>query len=145
MEWYAYYYNSNKRKIELYNIFNHGIFKTNIKALISEYKSNKITKEEFTKEVRQNLMYYFWSKCEWEVLIKKDTDDNNNTKIYLSPWIGSKNPEEESIDITNDNLIDWISFADKHIKNQTSNNSAKIDVYDQIYYSFNTFIDYLIC
>ena len=28
------------------------------------------TKDEFAKNLRSELMYYFWSKCEWEVLLK---------------------------------------------------------------------------
>lgn len=64
-EWYVYIYNLNHRKIETYNIFNHGtFFKYYIKAL-----EESATKEEFADKIQSELRYYFWSKCEWEIEI----------------------------------------------------------------------------
>ena len=140
MIWNTYYYNCNKRKIELFNIFNHCTFNQKIMSLLNNYKFNKINKEEFTKEVKNNLIYYFWSKCEWELIISKDSDN----KIYLSPWIGSNNIKEETIDITEDTLINWQEFANTHINKQIYKNKAKIDIYDQVNFVLDTFIDYLL-
>ena len=41
------------------------------------------TKDEFSKELRSALMYYYWAKCEWEVVITPwvSTDDTKNIKV----------------------------------------------------------------
>lgn len=41
MEWNAFYYNSNKNKIENFNIFEHYKFYEDIKKAIKEYKTKK--------------------------------------------------------------------------------------------------------
>ena len=40
------------------------------------------TKEEFAETLRRELMYYFWSKAEWELVIELDEDNH----IFLSPY-----------------------------------------------------------
>ena len=42
-------------------------------------------------------MYYFWSKCEWEVLI--------------SPWVGG-NDEEIKVDVAWQIMNNWDVFVD---------------------------------
>lgn len=65
MKWNVLYYNSNKRKIESYNIFKHGGFRREFCKIAQTCKN----KEHFAEELWHCLMYYFWSKCEYEVLI----------------------------------------------------------------------------
>ena len=84
-------------------------------------------------------MWRFWSKCEWELIISIDNNDN----IWLSPWVGCSDIEKTKINITNDNTFDWRNFAEKHIKSQIFGNKAKIDVYDQICWKWEEFVNYL--
>lgn len=63
--WNVYVYNINSGKIETYNIFNHGTFNMYCRKAIEESK----TKEEFAEQLKSELRYYFWSKCEWEIEI----------------------------------------------------------------------------
>lgn len=79
MVWNVYYYNMNSDKIGLLDIFSHSSFSKEIKDHLKKCKN----KEEFAKEVKYSLMYYFWSKCEYEVIIEPlcYVLDANNIKI----------------------------------------------------------------
>lgn len=63
--WNVFYHNSNAKKIEFFNIFDHWKFKEEVEKALKKSK----TKEELEKAVKSELMRYFWSKYEWEVLI----------------------------------------------------------------------------
>ena len=56
------------------------------------------SKEDFAKQLRTEVMYYFWAKCEWEVLIK--------------PWVGSKGNEEKKVDVCWQIMNNWDAFVD---------------------------------
>lgn len=94
MKWNVYFHNYNKNEIESYNIFNHSCFTYEVKQLIKKYKD----KNTFTEKLRIELAYYFWSKCEWEVII--------------SPWVGRKEPCEEKIDVYDQVMLNWDIFVD---------------------------------
>ena len=130
-EWMVLYHNFNADKIEQYNILKYR--EDDIKKIRKKCK----TKEEFSEELRSEMMYYYWSKCEWELIISK-TEDNH---IILTPWYGRKH--ETYLDVTDDNNFDWLGFANKHIKRQIYKNSAKIDVFDQLQYCWDDFLDYV--
>lgn len=134
LEWNVFYYDINRNKITTYNIFRHSRFNKYVEEAFEECK----TKEEFAEILRRELMYYFWSKAEWELIIEL-TKDNH---IFLIPWCGCRNPEEVKIDVTNDTSFDWSNFAKKQIERQIYKNEAKIDVYDQIKYVWDNFLEY---
>lgn len=133
MFWNVKYYNFNKRVIEDYNPLKY------YDDWIKKYKKKCATKVEFAEKLKTEMMYRFWSKCEWELIIS--IDDENN--IWLSPWVGCRNPEMVKINVTDDKSFDWKGFAEKHIKSQIFNNKAKIDVYDQIQWNWEEFVDYI--
>lgn len=70
MKWNVYYYNINKKMIEIFNIFEHIRFLSDIEKAIKKYKN----KEEFAEQLKRDLRYYYGSKAEWEIVI--------------SPWVG---------------------------------------------------------
>ena len=83
MVWNVFIENFNGKKIESYNIFDHRRFMEDIE---DNYKKNKNDYEAFCKQLKMDLQYYYWSKCEWEVII--------------SSWPPvEKNPIEEKIDV----------------------------------------------
>lgn len=135
LEWNVFYYDINRNKITTYNIFRHSRFNNDVKKAFEKYK----TKEEFSGSLRREVMYYFWSKAEWELIIEL-TKDNH---IFLIPWCGCRNPEEVKIDVTNDTSFDWSGFAKKNIDRQIYKNEAKIDVHDQIEYIWDNFLEYV--
>ena len=136
LEWNVYYYDINRRKITTFNILKqHGRFNEDLKKALKKCK----TKEDFAETLRRELAYYFWSKAEWELIIKI-TEDN---RIFLIPWCGCSNPEEIKIDVTDDTNFDWRGFAELHIGGKIYRNKAKIDVYDQVTYMWDAFVDYV--
>lgn len=135
LEWNVLYYDINRNEISTYNIFRHSGFNKYVKEAFEKCK----TKEEFAEILRRELMYYFWSKVEWELIIELDEDNH----IFLIPWCGCRNPEEIKIDVTNDTSFDWMGFAKKNIERQIYKNEAKIDVYNQIEYVWDNFLEYV--
>lgn len=131
--WNVYYHDFNANKIEAYNIFNHG----KLVEYIKKHKKKCETKEEFAEKLRRELFYYFGSKCEWETIVT-----NNNGKITITPWIGRK--ENVCLDVTNDTSFDWAGFCawvaqERYV---SENNATKIDVYSQVMYRFDEFVEF---
>lgn len=93
LKWNVYKYNCNKKKIEEFNIFNHGCFNEDVQTLLRP----GFSKDYFEHRLKALLQYYFWSKSEYEILI--------------SPWIGDENASQK-IDIYNQILINWDKFVD---------------------------------
>ena len=82
MEWNVYRHNINRKKMEVYNIFDHSSFREDVEALFRECTE----KEEFAERLKRILSYYFWCKAEHEIII--------------APWVGGdKKKEAEKIDI----------------------------------------------
>lgn len=133
MEWNVYYYNINRNKIELFNIFDHWSFCEYAKKAIKKLK----TKEEFAEQLKRELQYFFWSKAEYELVVHIE-----GNRIFLIPWCGCRNPEEIKIDVTDDNTLDWVEFAEFHTNRQIYGNEAKIDIYDQVMFKWNEFVDW---
>ncbi len=129
------YYNFNADRIEEYDVLRYQ------ENLIKRLKKKCANKEEFFQNLIGEFRYEFWKKSEWELIISKTEEE----RIVLSPWIGRRNTETVSLDVTDDKNFDWIGFSDKHIDNQCFGNQAKIDVYDQIMYGdrFSNIVDEL--
>lgn len=134
MEWNVYHYNINKNKIEKFNIFHHLCFVRDFDMHLKTLSS----KEAFAEAIRKELSYYFQHTSEYELIIKL-TEDN---KVFLYPWCDGCNFEDEKIDVTNETDFDWLTFAKEHINKQIYKNESKIDIYDQVTFQFNEFIDY---
>lgn len=80
LEWYVYADSINRKTFEYFNVFDHYRFSEDTKR---NFKKNKDNFEEFKERLRGDLMYYFWSKSEWELI--------------LSSWVGRS--EEKKIDV----------------------------------------------
>ena len=88
-----YWENYNKRSIEKINIFDHwGLMKDCDKA----FKKNRGDFEAFSKEVRGSLQYYFWSKCEYEIIL---------TSLFVRDRF-----KVEKIDIYDQVMLNWDVF-----------------------------------
>lgn len=106
---------------------------------IKKLKKKCATKDEFSEAMRREMMWQYWSRCEYEVIV--EIDENN--RIWLKPWVGCLNPDEVKIDVTDDESFDWKSFAEEYIGKQIYKNQAKIDIWDQLSFRWDDFIDYL--
>lgn len=132
--WNVYMHNFNRDTFDLYNIFNHGGCKNYFDKIFEKFKKSE-DKEAFAEALRRELMYYFWSKCEYEMVITK-----KDNKIIMSPWVGKK---EIELDVTNDKNFDWLGFYDyMKEKKWSKDGSIKIDVYDQVKFNWDKFVDY---
>lgn len=91
--WNVFYEDFNARRIVTYNIFNHGGFYDDC------CKAAKLkTKEEFEEAVKRSMRYYYWSKCEWEII--------------LTAWPPRENFHDEKIDVYDQVMMNWDVFID---------------------------------
>ena len=95
LSWNCYYQNFNSREIETVDIFRHSAFLDDCIKAAKKYKDNK---EVFVDAVRGSLMYYFWSKCEWE--------------IQLTTWPYRDGDDMKKIDVFEQIALNWDQFAD---------------------------------
>ena len=65
LKWNVFYYTHFGSKVDTFNVFEHDTFREYVKKIAKKVQS----KEDFAKQLKSEVMYYFWSKCEWEVLI----------------------------------------------------------------------------
>lgn len=92
--WNVYYYNLNKRKIEIHNVFNHWRFIEYSAKAIKKFKDDTKALEE---QIRKELMYYYWSKYEWEVIISSFTAN-------------PKDDECVKVDVYSQVMLNWDRF-----------------------------------
>ena len=92
IEWYVYYHDSNAQKIIKWNVFNHGSFKNEVDKILQE----NLSRDEFADSLKKYLMYYMWSKCEYEII--------------LSPWTGRA--DDIKIDVYDQIMMNFDRFVD---------------------------------
>ena len=92
IECYVYYHDSNAQKIIRWNVFDHGSFKNEIDKILQE----KLNKEDFSEKIKREVMYYMWSKCEYEII--------------LSPWTGRA--DDIKIDVYDQIMMNFDRFVD---------------------------------
>lgn len=132
LSWKVKVFDCNAQKIKDYDIL-----KGHYKDFIKKLKKKCATKEEFSEAMNREMMWMFWGRCEWELILELDDDD----LIWLIPLVGCREPEETSIEVGADNTFDWLGFL--KTKNLNSRDQVKIDVYDQLKYRWEDFITYL--
>lgn len=93
LEWNVYIHDINKQAITTMNIFDHSWFKEDVERNLKEIKD----KNEFAAKLRSDLIYYFWCRSEYEIVI--------------SPWCGSSG-EYIKIDIFDQVMNNWEVFLD---------------------------------
>lgn len=94
LDWKVIYYNCNARKIDTFNVFNHSSFVADVEKDLKRCT----TKEEFAEKLRKSLQYYFWTKCEWEIIV--------------SPWAGGREDEAIKVDVYWQVMNNWRLFLD---------------------------------
>lgn len=132
LSWKVKNFDCNADKIEDYDILKYR------EDFIKKLKKKCETKEEFSKKMCREMMWSYWSKAEYELIIRL-TDDG---RVVLLPWCGSRDPEGEAVDVTEDTTFDWRGFATENIGKSIYKNEAKIDIYSQLEYRWKEFVDY---
>ena len=138
LTWNVYVGDFNSGEIKLYNIFNHWAF---YGSCIKANKQHKEDKEGFAEEVRQNLMYYFWSKCEWEIVLQHWPSG----ELYGLRKIFSMQEMYHDLKYPEDKLLGAPDrrFQVRVFPEHNRYKVKKIDVYDQVMNNWDRFIDYL--
>ena len=134
LSWIVMYFDINAQEIKPYDILKYR------EEYIKKLKKKCNNKEEFAERIKREMMRSYWSKCEWELVVEID----ENERVWLIPWVGSRDPDAVKTDVTELPDFDWREFAEYHISRQRSKGGAKIDVYDQLTYKdqFVKFVDY---
>ena len=94
LTWNVYISDFNGRKMDVHNIFEHSGVEEDLRKIAKKFTG----KEDFAREVRRSLMYWYWSKCEWEII--------------LSHWPPLRGAREEKIDVWDQVNLNWQVFID---------------------------------
>ena len=123
LSWNVFCY--NRKDIETFNIFDHLSFYKEVINITKEYSQSK---EIFRDKIITALCYYFWCKCEYEIII-------TTFPTYVS----------------NEGLKKMEADRDKYIRDYGRckfvhpylDTELKVDIYTQVMMNIDHFIDYL--
>lgn len=113
--WNVFYENPNKG-IETWNVFRHASFNAEVETMLAE----EVDKEEFEKRLHHSVMYYFWSKSEYEVIIAP-------WPCYISRAVSQAIKDSE---------------LPRYRQTIDVEGSDKFSIYDQIELNWDVFVDY---
>ena len=94
LELNVFYHDVNRQIITTFNIFRHGGFNNDVQKNLKKIKD----KNEFSERLHCDLMYYFWSKTEYQIII--------------SPWCGGRDTKDIKVDIYTQVMNNWDLFLD---------------------------------
>lgn len=82
LTWNVFYADFNNKCIVTKNVFDNTRL---LEDCVKNAKKNKDDKAAFAEQLRRDLMYYYWCKCEWEVILQSwpPRDDFNDKKIDI--------------------------------------------------------------
>lgn len=142
--WNVYYGDFNSREIKTFNIFDHWSF---YESCLKAKRKFKDDKEGFANEVRSCLRYYFWSKCEWEIILDHWPDGEWSefrrdmmVGEMIDMWrsAGAKCDSWRISDQAIDKKVTLKVFPSWH-----QYRKRKIDVCEQVENNWDIFIDWL--
>lgn len=125
MVWNVYREDFNRRAIVKYNIFDHSSFAKDVEKLLKE----DISKDEFVKNMRRSLFYYFGSKTEYETVITSWPVHIDKTEL------DKLNTEYEEYNNK------WSHYPYKI--NVAPEVGKKVSVYDQVMMNWEPFVEYV--
>lgn len=122
--WNVFRENWNTKEIEQFNIFEHSGFMKDVCEALKEKN-----KEAFAEKIKRRLKYYYWGKCEHEVVvtswppyIEKDELVSLNSEVEDERKKYGREPYRLNVSLTV---------------------AKKIDVYEQVKMNWDVFIDYV--
>ena len=125
LEWNVFRHDVNKNQIVTFNIFNHWKFNEDVKKSLKKFKD----KDEFAEHLRRDLMYYFWSKYEYEVVI-----------TTFPPYITM----DELDRVNHERWNHKDRYGTDYFRiNVSPDTGIKIDIYEQVMNNWNIFLDYV--
>lgn len=125
LKWNVFRYDINKNEIVTFNIFDHWRFEEDVQKSLKKFKD----KDEFAEQLRRDLRYYFWSKCEYEVII-------SSFPVYITM---------NELDRLNSERVEhkekW--GKDYFRISVCPDAGSKIDIYEQVMNNWDIFLDYV--
>lgn len=99
LEWNVYVSDFNSGRIEKHNVFEHWGVMEDLKRITRKYRDRE--RVEFEEQMRRILKYYYWSKCEWEIVLDHfpQSEDINRFR-------------PEKVDVWDQIELNWHIFAD---------------------------------
>lgn len=98
LEWFVFVEDINRKQIKVYNIFEHKDFMEDCDGAWENYKNKHHDFSRYQEDIDGILMYYFWCKCEWEII--------------LSNFPPSDSFQKKKIDVYQQVKINWKKFMD---------------------------------
>ena len=120
MIWNVFNHDFNHKKIEVWNIFAYRAFREDVEKLLKEV----LIYEEFSDRLQRLVLYYFWSKAEFEVVITS-----------WPPYV-----DTSEIDRL---LVEREKYPNYRSHNIKPDVRKKIDVYEQLQLNWKCFADYV--
>lgn len=99
-KWNVYVFDCNRRSMKDYNIFRHSGF---VKYLCEIYQKELLSAVDFQEEVRRELQYCFWSKCEYEIVLTEWPPHED-----VSQDVREKIDVYDQITLNFDRFIEWL-------------------------------------
>lgn len=125
LEWNVFHHDVNKNKIATFNIFDHYRFNEDVQKSLKKFKD----KDEFAKQLRRDLMYYFWSKYEHEVVI-----------TTFPPYITI----DELDSLNKERAAHKEKYGRDYVRIDVNPDvGIKIDIYTQVMNNWDIFLDYV--
>ena len=98
LKWFVFVEDINSKLIKVYNIFEHKDFMEDCNDAWENYKNKHHDFSRYQEDIDGILMYYFWCKCEWEII--------------LSNFPPSDSFQKKKIDVYQQVKINWKKFMD---------------------------------
>lgn len=95
MIWNTYIGDFNSGEIVVHNVFNNGRF---MEYCRQNARKNNDNRDEFEKQLKRDMMYCYWSKCEWEIVIDH--------------WPHSERCHDLKVDVYDQVSLNWDLFAE---------------------------------
>jgi len=100
LEWNVYVCDFNSGKIERHNVFDHTGVMDDLRKAARKYRDSE--RELFDEDMRRTMLYYYWSKCEWEVVIDHwPTPTSEKARAKYRP---------EKVDVYEQVMMNWHVF-----------------------------------
>lgn len=100
MEWNVLIGDFNSGEIESYNVFRHSGFVRDVAQTLRKFSaSTPWDAEGLENELNRILRYYFWSKCEWEIVVS-----------HWPPCPKNKKLRSEKVDVYSQVMLNWDVF-----------------------------------
>ena len=94
MHWNVLHYNINQRTIDDYDIFKHAGFAKDVEKMLGE----RFDRKSFDERLKSALLYWFWSRCEYEILV--------------CGWPPSHSDTQRKVDIYSQVMLNFEIFSD---------------------------------